>query len=230
MTSPLAGLPTVSELLKSAVGDGYVSVFVALAVGYLFAACVVFRHPSPFRSRVGGSLNKGNKATSGVKVDGGRRTEGHNPDEGSNSDGGDYPAPMPKGDLTVGDLKRYDGKDPNLPVLVAAKGRVYDVTRGRDFYGEGAFAPSGTHVLLVHFLLLFSHLTRRKKCASSSTVSRIHHRRNIRRHILHLSTEYPRGGAHAAVGGCGAVRPFVSARVGLTTVSPASTAAERWPR
>ena len=43
---------------------------------------------------------------------------------------------MPKGDLTVAELKKYDGSDPSLPVLVAAKGRVYDMTKGRDYYGR----------------------------------------------------------------------------------------------
>ena len=43
---------------------------------------------------------------------------------------------MRKGDLTVAELKKYDGSDPSLPVLVAAKGRVYDMTKGRDYYGR----------------------------------------------------------------------------------------------
>jgi len=48
-----------------------------------------------------------------------------------------YPAPMRKGDMTVAQLKRHDGSDLGIPILLAAKGRVYDVTRGRDFYGPG---------------------------------------------------------------------------------------------
>lgn len=48
-----------------------------------------------------------------------------------------YPAPMPKGDLTAEELRRYDGSDVDLPILLAARGVVYDVTRGRDFYGRG---------------------------------------------------------------------------------------------
>ena len=48
-----------------------------------------------------------------------------------------YPAPMPKGDLTAEELRRYDGSNVDLPILLAAKGVVYDVTRGRDFYGRG---------------------------------------------------------------------------------------------
>ena len=106
-------------------GDGYVAVIVALAVGYLFAACVVFRQPSPFsRSRrVGGGAKAKRRAAAGAAAA---------------ADDDNYPAPMPKGDMTVGELKRFDGKDPSLPVLIAAKGRIYDVTRGRDFYGERA--------------------------------------------------------------------------------------------
>lgn len=48
-----------------------------------------------------------------------------------------FPEPMPKGDLTQSALRRYDGSNASLPILLAAKGVVYDVTRGRDFYGAG---------------------------------------------------------------------------------------------
>jgi len=36
------------------------------------------------------------------------------------------------------DLRKHDGKDPNLPLLLAIKGKVYDVTSGRQYYGPGA--------------------------------------------------------------------------------------------
>ena len=48
-----------------------------------------------------------------------------------------FPEPMPKGDLTPSVLRRHDGSNRSLPILLAAKGVVYDVTRGRDFYGAG---------------------------------------------------------------------------------------------
>ena len=48
-----------------------------------------------------------------------------------------FPEPMPKGDLTTAALRAYDGSDPAKPILLAAKGIVFDVTRGRDFYGKG---------------------------------------------------------------------------------------------
>ncbi|EEH56354.1 uncharacterized protein MICPUCDRAFT_18054 [Micromonas pusilla CCMP1545] len=44
---------------------------------------------------------------------------------------------MPPGDLTNEELRRYDGSNPALPILLAAKGRIFDMTRGRDFYGKG---------------------------------------------------------------------------------------------
>jgi membrane-associated progesterone receptor component len=40
-------------------------------------------------------------------------------------------------DYTEAELKSYDGVNPNQPILMAIKGKVYDVTRGRDFYGAG---------------------------------------------------------------------------------------------
>lgn len=40
-------------------------------------------------------------------------------------------------DYTRSELLDYDGSDPMKPSLIAIRGRVYDVTRGRDFYGPG---------------------------------------------------------------------------------------------
>jgi len=39
--------------------------------------------------------------------------------------------------FTRDDLKHYRGVEADLPVLIALKKRVYDVTRGRGFYGPG---------------------------------------------------------------------------------------------
>ncbi len=40
-------------------------------------------------------------------------------------------------DYSVSELGDYDGSDPTKPLLVAIRGYVYDVTRGRSFYGPG---------------------------------------------------------------------------------------------
>jgi|SRR6056300_51864 membrane-associated progesterone receptor component len=48
-----------------------------------------------------------------------------------------FPEPMAKGDLTLAQLREYDGRDEMKPILLAAKGIIFDVTRGRDFYGKG---------------------------------------------------------------------------------------------
>lgn len=51
------------------------------------------------------------------------------------------PAPelpkMKKRDFTVEELKKYDGTQEDGRVLVAVNGNVYDVTRGKRFYGPG---------------------------------------------------------------------------------------------
>ena len=40
----------------------------------------------------------------------------------------DGPSPVPPRRYTRGELARHDGADPALPVLIAFKGKVYDVT------------------------------------------------------------------------------------------------------
>ncbi|KAG6530418.1 hypothetical protein ZIOFF_012650 [Zingiber officinale] len=42
------------------------------------------------------------------------------------------PQPVQLGDITLEDLKAYDGSDPNKPLLVAIKGQVYDVSIGSE--------------------------------------------------------------------------------------------------
>ncbi len=38
---------------------------------------------------------------------------------------------------TLDELKRFDGSDENGPILLAADGIVYNVWKGRHFYGKG---------------------------------------------------------------------------------------------
>lgn len=45
--------------------------------------------------------------------------------------------PKIRKDFTVAELKAYDGNQPDGRVLVAVNGMVYDVTRGKRFYGPG---------------------------------------------------------------------------------------------
>lgn len=44
---------------------------------------------------------------------------------------------MKKRDFTVEELKKYDGTQEDGRVLLAINGNVYDVTRGKRFYGPG---------------------------------------------------------------------------------------------
>lgn len=48
--------------------------------------------------------------------------------------------PLPEAeerDYVLSELAAYDGADPRKPLLIGIRGQVYDVTRGRDFYGPG---------------------------------------------------------------------------------------------
>jgi len=40
-------------------------------------------------------------------------------------------------DYTLAELGDYDGSNPDKPLLLAIRAQVYDVGRGRDFYGPG---------------------------------------------------------------------------------------------
>lgn len=44
--------------------------------------------------------------------------------------------PKMRRDFTAAELKAYDGNQPDGRILVAVNGTVYDVTRGKKFYGK----------------------------------------------------------------------------------------------
>lgn len=41
------------------------------------------------------------------------------------------------GDVTLEELSKYSGQDPYLPILLAVRGRIYDVSAKANFYGPG---------------------------------------------------------------------------------------------
>ncbi|KAI3678017.1 hypothetical protein L6452_37296 [Arctium lappa] len=45
--------------------------------------------------------------------------------------------PVQIGSITEEELRPYNGSDPNKPLLMAIKGKIYDVSRSRMFYGPG---------------------------------------------------------------------------------------------
>lgn len=45
--------------------------------------------------------------------------------------------PKLRKDFTVEELRKYDGKQPDGRILVAVNGKVFDVTKGKRFYGPG---------------------------------------------------------------------------------------------
>ncbi|XP_074336803.1 putative steroid-binding protein 3 [Apium graveolens] len=40
-------------------------------------------------------------------------------------------------EISIGELKQYDGTNPSKPIYIAIKGRIFDVTTGNSFYGPG---------------------------------------------------------------------------------------------
>ncbi|CAI5481646.1 unnamed protein product [Closterium sp. Yama58-4] len=47
------------------------------------------------------------------------------------------PEPIKIGEITLEELSQYSGSDPEKPILLAIRGKIYDVTRGKHFYGPG---------------------------------------------------------------------------------------------
>ncbi|CAK9136784.1 unnamed protein product [Ilex paraguariensis] len=47
------------------------------------------------------------------------------------------PPPVQLGEITLEELKQYDGSDSKKPLLMAIKGQIYDVSQSRMFYGPG---------------------------------------------------------------------------------------------
>jgi len=56
------------------------------------------------------------------------------------------PEPLPKHDMTLDELKNYNGKGPDRRICIAILGKVYDCTKGHRFYGPGGpYAPLAGH-------------------------------------------------------------------------------------
>lgn len=57
--------------------------------------------------------------------------------------------PKLRRDFSVQELKQYDGNQPDGRVLVAVNGHVYDVTKGKRFYGPGTVVVAFSHYFLL---------------------------------------------------------------------------------
>lgn len=91
--------------------------------------------------------------------------------------------PKLRRDFTVAELKAYDGNQPDGRVLVAVNGTVYDVTRGKRFYGPGELtrcngaAPSTFWYFKVPIDFTFAHSVFYLYCqfySSYSSLSKLH--------------------------------------------------------
>lgn len=54
------------------------------------------------------------------------------------------PPPLEKHNMTHEELRKYDGKGPDGRICVAVCGKVFDVSKGRRFYGpDGPYSTFG---------------------------------------------------------------------------------------
>lgn len=68
-------------------------------------------------------------------------------------DMGEIEEPLPKlkkRDFTLAELKQYDGTE-NPRILMAVNGKVFDVTRGKKFYGPGKFRCAIVFMVKGHY-------------------------------------------------------------------------------
>lgn len=64
--------------------------------------------------------------------------KGRSDDDGDTAVKVDPPLPkMKKQDMTLEELRKYDGTQADGRVLCAINGRIFDVTKGKRFYGPG---------------------------------------------------------------------------------------------
>ena len=63
---------------------------------------------------------------------------------------------LKKQDMTLEQLREYDGKGEDERILVAANGKIFDVTRGKRFYGPGMLMPRDTEKINEKFTIRIS--------------------------------------------------------------------------
>lgn len=89
---------------------------------------------------------------------------------------------MPKlrRDFSVQELKAYDGNQPDGRVLVAVNGTVYDVTKGKRFYGPGklrsglAFFKITVALHFYYFFYIFAYILNCSSCFTLHFISFFH--------------------------------------------------------
>ena len=60
--------------------------------------------------------------------------------------------PKLRRDFTVAELRQFDGTQPDGRVLVAVNGNVFDVTRGKRFYGPGKHNTVRIFVIVLYLI------------------------------------------------------------------------------
>jgi hypothetical protein len=67
-------------------------------------------------------------------------------------------APVGSLRLTLADLAQYDGQDANKPLYISVRGKIYDVTAGKTFYGPGGQQQVPCYTALLSRTVMQAHL------------------------------------------------------------------------
>lgn len=65
------------------------------------------------------------------------------------------PKPIELKEFSKDELKKFNGEQPATPIYLALKGKIYDVSRARSFYGPGSAYLFFIYFFKIFILLLF---------------------------------------------------------------------------
>jgi membrane-associated progesterone receptor component len=88
---------------------------------------------------------------------------------------GDCGSVVPLKSITMAELERHNGADPELPIYLAIEGVVYNVSKGRQFYGPDGVYPFAGRECARAFALLSTDVSECNKNLSGLSPVEMEH-------------------------------------------------------